>query len=69
MTPRLATLVRWVAELRDSGLWARHCNEEFTLQQIHPIGHWEKLAYECLWLVDPSHEPAAGNIFSFAFIY
>jgi hypothetical protein len=31
MTPRLATLVRWVAELHDFGLRVRHCVEEFTL--------------------------------------
>jgi hypothetical protein len=31
MTPHLAALVKRVTELRKSGLWARHCAEEFTL--------------------------------------
>jgi hypothetical protein len=38
MTPRLAALVKWVVELRDGGLWACHCTEEFTLRWIHPLG-------------------------------
>jgi hypothetical protein len=61
MTPRLAALVRRVAELYDSGLWALHYTEEFTLRQIRPLDHREKLAYECPWLVDPSREPAASK--------
>jgi hypothetical protein len=32
MTPRLAALVKWVAELHKAGLKACHCVEEFTLQ-------------------------------------
>jgi hypothetical protein len=67
MTPRLAALVKRMAELRDSSLWAHHCAEEFTLRQIHPLGHQEKLAYECLRLADPSCELATGRIFNFAF--
>jgi hypothetical protein len=62
MTSRLATLVRWVAELHDTGLWTCHCTEEFTLRQIRPLGRREKLAYECPWLADPSRDPAASKI-------
>jgi hypothetical protein len=47
MTPRLAALVKWVAKLHDAGLRTYHCAEEFTLQRIRPLGHWDKLAYEC----------------------
>jgi hypothetical protein len=61
-TPRLATLVKRVTELHESSLWARHCAEEFTLRWIHPLGHREKLAYECPWLADPSRESTAGRI-------
>jgi hypothetical protein len=67
MIVRLFALVKRVAELRDSGLWARHCAREFTLRQIFPLGHREKLTYECPRLPDPSHEPVAGNFFNFAF--
>jgi hypothetical protein len=67
MTPRLASLVKWVSELHDSGLQAHHCAEEFTLRWIHPLSHREKLACECPWLAHPSCEPAAGRIFNFAF--
>jgi hypothetical protein len=47
MTPRLAALVQWVAELHNADLQTCHCTEEFTLRQIHPVGHRDKLAYEC----------------------
>jgi hypothetical protein len=67
MTPRLVALVRWVVELHDFGLQACHCTEEFTLQRIRPLGHREKLAYECPWLADPNHEPTVHKIFNFAF--
>jgi hypothetical protein len=67
MTSCLATLVKRVDELHDSGLRACHYAEEFTLQRIHPLGRREKLAYECLRQADPSCEPAAGKIFNFAF--
>jgi hypothetical protein len=66
MTPRLAALVKRVAELCDFSLRVRRCAEEFTLRQIYPLGHREKLVYECPWLADPSCEPAAGKIFNFA---
>jgi hypothetical protein len=65
MTPRLAALVRWVAELRNSSLQARHCAEEFMLRWIRPLDRREKLAYECPWLADPSRESAAGKILNF----
>jgi hypothetical protein len=67
MTPCLAALVKWVVELCDSGLRARHCAEEFTIRQIRPLGHWEKLTYECPRLVDPCRELAASNFFDFPF--
>jgi hypothetical protein len=31
MTPRLAALVQWVAELHNADLQTCHCTEEFTL--------------------------------------
>jgi hypothetical protein len=37
MTPRLTTLVKQVAELRDTSLWTCHCAEEFTLQGFTPL--------------------------------
>jgi hypothetical protein len=61
-TPRLHALVARVAELRQAGLRACHCTKEFTLQWIHPLGHWEKLAYECPLFTDPNHEPVDGKI-------
>jgi hypothetical protein len=67
MIPCLAALVKRVAELHDSDLWVRHYVEEFTPRWIHPLGHQEKLAYECPLLADLSHEPTAGNFFNFAF--
>jgi hypothetical protein len=69
MTPRLATLVKRVAELRAAGLQVCHCVEEFTLRWIHPLGRREKLAYDYSWLAGLSREPAAGNIFNLHFYY
>jgi hypothetical protein len=63
MTPRLAALVKRVAELHDTGLRTCHCVKEFTLWWIHPLGHRDMMAYECLWLNDLSCDPAARNIF------
>jgi hypothetical protein len=37
MTPHLAALVKRVSELRQAGLQACHCAEEFTLQWIRPL--------------------------------
>jgi hypothetical protein len=62
MTPRLAALVKRVAELHDTGLRACHCTKEFTLWRIRPLGYREKLAYECPQLVDPSHDPTDSKI-------
>jgi hypothetical protein len=47
MTDRLVALIKHVAELRQAGLEACHCIEEFYLQWIHPLGRWKKLAFEC----------------------
>jgi hypothetical protein len=69
MTPRLAALVKRVAELCAVGLWACHYTEEFTLWWIHPLGHREKLAYDCPRLVDPSREPTTGKMFNLHFYY
>jgi hypothetical protein len=63
MTPRLAALVKQVAELREARLKACHCAEEFTLRPIRPLDRREKLAFECPRLADPNHEPADGEIF------
>jgi hypothetical protein len=62
MTPCLAALVKRVAELHDAGLRVCHCTEEFTLWQIRPLGHREKIAYECPRLADPSRDHAASKI-------
>jgi hypothetical protein len=69
MTPCLAALVKRVAELLAAGLWVCHCVEEFSLRWIRPLGHQEKLAYNCPRLADPSHEPAAGKMFNLHFYY
>jgi hypothetical protein len=69
MTPRLAALVKWVAELCIASLQACHYVEECMLWQIRPLGHQEKLAYDCPQLVDLSHEPAAGKMFNLHFYY
>jgi hypothetical protein len=62
ITPRLAALVKWVAELCNAGLQACHCTEEFTLRSICPLGHREKLAYEWPRLANPSRDPADSEI-------
>jgi hypothetical protein len=67
MTDRLATLVRHVAELRQAGLEACHCTEEFYLWRIHPLGRRKTLAFESPRLADPSRDPLPGNIFIFSF--
>jgi hypothetical protein len=46
MTPHVSALVKRVAELRDAGLQACHCTEEFIIRQILPLGRWDALAYE-----------------------
>jgi hypothetical protein len=67
MTPRLAALVKRVVEIRAIGLWVCHYTEKFTLRQIHRLGRQERLAYDCPWLADSSHEPAAGRMFNLHF--
>jgi hypothetical protein len=62
ITPFLAALAKQVTQLCQAGLWACHYAEEFTLRPISPLGHREKLAYECPWLADPTREPASSNI-------
>jgi hypothetical protein len=63
VTPRLITLVKRVAELCNAGLRACQCVEEFTLRWIRPLGRWEKLAFECPRLTDPSRKPTSGKMF------
>jgi hypothetical protein len=67
MTDCLAALVRRVTELRQAGLEACHCTEEFYLWRIRPLDHRKTLAFESPWLADPSHDPLPGNIFIFSF--
>jgi hypothetical protein len=47
MTDRLAALTKRVAKLRQAGLEACHCVEEFYLRWIRHLGRWKKLAFEC----------------------
>jgi hypothetical protein len=67
MRPRLTALAKRVAELHDTNIRTGHCAEEFTLQRIRPLSSWEKLAYKCPQLADPSHKPSTGRILNFAF--
>jgi hypothetical protein len=67
MTDRLAALVRRVAELRQAGLEACHCAEEFYLRRIRPLGRRKTLAFESSRLADPNRDPLPGNIFIFSF--
>jgi hypothetical protein len=63
MTDHLATLVKCITEMRQAGLEACHCVEEFHLRQILPLGRWKTLAFECPRMADPSRDPSEGNIF------
>jgi hypothetical protein len=67
MTDRLATLVRHVAELRQAGLEACHCAEEFYLRRIRPLGRRKTLAFESPRLTDPSRDSLPGKIFISSF--
>jgi hypothetical protein len=67
MNDRLTALVKRVAELREAGLKACHWIEEFHLRRIHPLGHQEKLAFECLRLFDPSQRQAYIRLLTFLF--
>jgi hypothetical protein len=44
MMPRLQALVNRMAELCQTGLRACHYAEEFILQRIQTLGHWERAA-------------------------
>jgi hypothetical protein len=66
MTDCLAALNKSDAELRQAGLEACHYVEEFYLQWICPLGRWKKLAFECLRMADPYHEPSEGCLFVFS---
>jgi hypothetical protein len=66
LTDRLTALIKRVAELRQAGLEACHCVEEFYLQQIHPLGRQKKLAFECPRMADPYHEPSEGCLFVYS---
>jgi hypothetical protein len=46
MTDRLVALTKRVAELRQAGLEACHCVEEFFVRRIHPLGRRKTLAFE-----------------------
>jgi hypothetical protein len=67
MTDCLAALIRRVTKLRQAGLEACHCAEEFYLWRIRPLGRRKTLAFESPWLADPSRDPLPGNIFIFSF--
>jgi hypothetical protein len=67
LTRRLVALVKQVTKLHDAGLHACHYAEEFTLRQICPLDHRDKLAYECQQQADPSREPADGMFFNITF--
>jgi hypothetical protein len=67
MIDRLTALVRRIAELRQAGLEACHCAEEFYLRWIRPLGRRKTLAFESPRLADPSRDPLSGNIFIFSF--
>jgi hypothetical protein len=67
MTDRLAALVRRIAELRQVGLEACHCAEEFYLRRIRPLSRRKTLAFESPRLANPSRDPLLGNIFIFSF--
>jgi hypothetical protein len=64
-THRLKVLVKWVTELHQAGLEEIHCDEEFTLRRIRPLGHGEKLDFECLRFADLSHNPTVGKTLIF----
>jgi hypothetical protein len=59
----LAALTKRVAELRQAGVEACHCVEEFYIQRIHPLGCRKILAFECPRISDPYREPLEGCLF------
>jgi hypothetical protein len=66
MINHLAALTKRVVELRQAGLEAWHCVEEFYLWRIHPLGHRKKLVFECPRMADPHHKPLEGYRFVFS---
>jgi hypothetical protein len=58
----LKALVKRVIELHEARLKACHCDKEFTLQWIRPLGRREKLAFECPRFADPTRDPPASKI-------
>jgi hypothetical protein len=64
MTDRLAALVRRVTELRQAGLKACHCAEEFYLRWICPSVTGK------LWLLNPHGWPIlVAILFQVTFLY
>jgi hypothetical protein len=59
-TPRLKALVKQVTELCRLELEACDCAKEFILRRICPLGHRERLAFECMRFTDLSRNPSAG---------
>jgi hypothetical protein len=66
MTDRLAALTKHVAELRQAGLEACHCVEEFYLHRICPLDHRKKVTFKCSRMVDPYREPSEGCLLVFS---
>jgi hypothetical protein len=66
MINHLAALTKRVVELRQAGLEAWHCIEEFYLRRIHPLGRRKKQVFECPRMADPHHEPLEGYRFVFS---
>jgi hypothetical protein len=60
-SPRLKALVKRVTELRRASLEVCHCIKEFIFWRIRPLGHREKLSFECSRFADRSHNPTAGR--------
>jgi hypothetical protein len=63
MADRSAALIKRVAELRQVGLAACHCIEEFHLRRIRPLDRQKILAFECPRMVNPSRDPSEGDHF------
>jgi hypothetical protein len=63
MTDRLAAPTKRVAELRQAGLEACHCIEEFYLRRICPLDRRKILIFECSRMADPYREPSEGCLF------
>jgi hypothetical protein len=65
MTPCLKAMVKRVTKLSQANLEVCHYTKEFTLRWMCPLGHQEKLAFECPWLADPNHDSPASKILNF----